>query len=90
MPDIKAYENMAMLDLPDDEREAIGARFDAVTGGFEAIENVDTKGVAPLVTVLDLYNILREDVCEKCWSRDEILAGAPEQCDGYFQVPGTI
>ena len=90
MRDIRDYEAMAMLDLQEDERELIGGRFDAVTCGFAALGQIDTECVAPLVTVLDLNNVLREDVAYKLLTRDEVLANAPEQYDGYFQVPGTL
>ena len=54
------------------------------------MEKVDTDGVEPLVTVLDLKNVLREDVSSQLVSRDTLLENAPEEYDGYFQVPKTI
>jgi len=90
MLDIREYEAMAMLDLADDEREAIGKRFDALVSSFAALERVDTGGVEPLVTVLGERNTMREDVAAQLLPRDELLAAAPEQYDGFFQVPGTL
>ena len=90
MLDIKEYEAMAMLDLPDHEREALSKRFVALAESFTALERIDTENVEPLVTVLNLNNVMREDVFEKFLTRDEILSNAPEQYDGYFQVPGTL
>ena len=90
MIDIRDYEAMAMFDMPDAEREALGKRLNDVAGGFAALERIETDGVKPLVTVLNLNNILREDVAVKLLTRDEILANAPEQYDGYFQGPGTL
>ena len=90
MLDIKEYEAMAMLELPDDERKGLSERFDLLNGSFAALGQVDTDGVEPLVTVMDLRNVMREDVAAKLLTRDEILANAPEQYDGYFQVPGTL
>jgi len=87
---IKDYEAMAMLDLPEDERAVLGERLNEIEAGFAALEQIDTDGVEPLVTVLDTINIMREDVAIKQFTRDEILANAPEQQDGYFQVPGTL
>jgi len=88
--DLKEYEAMAMLDLPDDEREKLGKRYDEIVGGFSALERIDTNSLEPLVTVLDMNSIMREDVSVKFLTRDAILANAPEQYDGYFQVPGTL
>jgi len=91
MGKISDYEDMAMLDLPDDERKIIGERFDEITGEFSALEQYDTTGVEPLVTVIDLHhNVLREDIPAKFMPREELLENAPEQHEGYFQVPGTL
>ena len=90
MRDFTDYERMAMLDLSDSERDLIRKRFDELAGGFSALDAFDTDGVEPLVSVLDLNNVLREDAAKKFFSRDELLANAPEQHDGYFQVPAAI
>ena len=84
------YESMAMLDLPDSERVGLAARFDEITGAFSALDAFDTSDVEPLVSVLDFHSVLREDEAEKFISREELLKNAPEQHDGYFQVPATI
>jgi len=84
------YESMAMLELSDDERVRLMERFDALADGFCALDAFEGDGVEPLVSVLDLHNVMREDVAVKFMSRDELLANAPEQLDGYFQVPATI
>ena len=90
MFDIAKYEAMAMLDLPDDERGALGKRAAALAESFAALDEIDAGGVLPLVSVLDIHTVLRQDVSEKILTRDEIMANAPEQRDGYFQVPGTL
>ena len=90
MRSFKDYENMAMLDLPDSERVELVERFDEIAGGFAALDNYDTDDVLPLVSVLDVQNVMREDVAVKLFSRDEVLENAPEKHDGYFQVPAAI
>jgi aspartyl-tRNA(Asn)/glutamyl-tRNA(Gln) amidotransferase subunit C len=84
------YESMAMLDLPESERVILMVRFDEITGGFAALDAFDTGDVEPLVSVLDFHSVLREDEAVKFISRDELLKNAPEQHDGYFQVPAAI
>ena len=81
---------MAMLELPDDERRALERRLSDLADSFDTLDGVDTDGVEPLVTVLDLRNVFREDKAARLLTRDEILSNAPEQYDGYFQVPGTL
>ena len=84
------YEGMAMLDLSESERALLKARFNAVADGFSALDAYDTEGTLPLVTVLDLQNVMREDVAAKLMPREELLVNAPESFDGYFQVPAAI
>ena len=87
---IKEYESMVKLNLSESERKWVSDIADMLTGSFGALEGVDTSGAEPLVTVLDIRNVLREDVSAKMLSREELLANAPEQYDGYFQVPKTL
>ena len=90
MLDIKEYEVMMMFDLPESEREMLSLRLNSLEETFAALEKIETDGTEPLVTVLTLSNIMREDKHEKLYSREELLKNAPEQSEGYFQVPGTI
>ena len=90
MLNITKYESVAMLRLPDDERELLGNRAGALEDSFNALDGINTDGIEPLVSVLDVHTVLREDISEKLLTRDEIMANAQEQHDGYFQVPGTL
>jgi aspartyl-tRNA(Asn)/glutamyl-tRNA(Gln) amidotransferase subunit C len=87
---MKNFESMAMLELSESEFSVLKLRFDAVVSGFNALEKYDTSGVEPLVTVLERFNVLREDVSTKFMPRDELMKNAPEQHGGYFVAPATI
>ena len=84
------YEKMAMLDLSDTERSCLKERFDEIIGGFSALDAFDTSDVEPLVSVLDIHNVMREDISSKSISREKLLENAPEQREGYFVVPAAI
>jgi len=86
----RGYEEVAMLDLQDGERQLLEKHVKELTGGFGALGRVDTGDTAPLVTTLDLKNVFREDIAMAPFSRDELLANAPDRHDGYFRVPETI
>ena len=90
MSDICDYEKTAMLELSKPEREALEERFDIIKNGFSALDAYDTNEAEPLVTVLAVRNVIREDIPEKIIQREELLKNAPEQTDGYFRVPATI
>jgi len=90
MKNIKDYESMAKLDLSEAEHRWVSDSADMLTDSFNQLDGIDTSGVEPLITVLDVKNVLREDVSVKMLLREELLANAPEQHGGYFQVPKTL
>jgi len=90
MTDMKSYEAMVKLNLSGSERVKIEKLADMLAESFKTLENIDVSGFEPLVTVLDMQNVLRDDVASKNISRDELLSNAPEQYGGYFQVPKTL
>ena len=90
MIDIRRFESIAMIDLPDGERGLIGGRAGVLEESFNKLDGIDAGGAEPLVSVLDIHTVLRDDIAEKTLTRDEVMANAPAQRDGYFQVPGTL
>lgn len=90
MENIKAYEAMSKLKLPEEERRQISAWGAMLMADFDAFASIDTSGTEPLYTVLDVKNVLREDISVKMLPREELLENAPMQYNGYFQVPKTL
>ena len=84
------YEPMAKLSLDSESRAWADDIIARLEGEFEKMEKIGAEGVEPLVTVLDLRNVLREDVSAQIVSRDTLLENAPEEYEGYFEVPRTI
>ena len=90
MKNIREYEAMAKLNLPDDQREWVSQNANMLVDSFAALEGIDTDGVLPLVTVMDIQNVLREDISAKMMPCEELLENAPAQYGGYFQTPRTL
>ncbi len=78
------------INLTAEETAQLSAYAGILEDSFAELATADTEGVTPLVTVLDLKNVLRDDIAAKMLSREELLSNAPEQYDGYFQVPKTL
>ena len=90
MENIYDYEAMAKLKLSEDEKGKANDFIKILLDSFNALETVNVDNTSPLVSVLNLNNILREDKADKMISREELLSNAPQQHDGYFQVPKTL
>ena len=78
------------LALTDEEKTFIEEKVNFLEKSFDILGQINTDNIEPLVSVLDVQNVLREDITVKMLTRDELLNNAPEQYDGYFQVPKTI
>ena len=90
MHNINDYEAMAKLSFSEADREWASACADALIKSFDVLDKIDVQNIEPLITVLDIKTVLRNDIAEKHVTREELLANAPEQNDGYFQVPKTV
>ena len=90
MSKLEKYEPMAKLTLEGEERAWAEKIIERLEGEFNAFDAIDTDGVEPMVTVLELTNVLREDVSAQIVSRGTLLENAPAEYDGYFEVPRTI
>ena len=69
------------------EKSAYFAATEKDLADFDAL---DTSAVEPMVYVMPLENILREDESSQPFSRDDLQKGAPEAEDGYWEVPRLI
>ena len=87
--DIKPYESITKIGLDADERAAVTARLEFLINSFDALERFETDA-EPLVSVLDIKNVLREDSTRQLISRDELLSNTNEQYNGCFLTPKTI
>ena len=88
--EIESFAAVEKLKLTEDELRRIGDNMTVLEESFDKLENINTDNTEPLVTVLDLKNVLRDDASHKMLTREELLSNAPEQYDGYFQVPKTL
>ena len=87
---IQAYERMAKLSLDAKTREWAVNAVNGLEKSFRKLEQIDTANVVPLVTVLETKNVTRADIAIKINTREELMSAAPEEYDGYFQVPKII
>lgn len=86
---INELEAMAKFSLPESERENLLKHMILLADSFTALDAVVTDA-PPLITPLAMTNVMRDDVAVQMLPWEKVLANAPEQYDGYFQVPKTI
>ncbi len=86
----KDVENVALLsrlEFSDSELDTFTGQLDAILEYADVLNKVNVEGVQPTAHVLPIKNVMRPDVAKPSLPREEALANAPEQEDGYFKVP---
>ncbi|MBR3181350.1 MAG: Asp-tRNA(Asn)/Glu-tRNA(Gln) amidotransferase subunit GatC [Eggerthellaceae bacterium] len=83
-------EHLNQLSLTSQEQDDMLAFFSAREADWETLAQIDTETVERMVHVRPMVNVMREDVAAQPFSRDDLLAQAPESMDGYWQVPQVL
>ena len=81
---------LAKLKLSEQEREDAKADMQKMLDYIVKLNELDTAGVEPMTHVFPVKNVFREDVVVNGDDREQMLANAPEQRDGQYQVPKTV
>jgi len=82
---------MVKLDLQEDERKTITEQAEKLLAGFSVLDSIDTSAIElSTIYIGSGGSPVREDTAVKTVTRDELLANAPEQYDGYFQIPKAV
>ena len=87
---VQHVAKLARLKLSAEELKRFSPQISSVLDYINQLDEVDTADVAPLSHALDISNVFREDKTTPSSSRDETLANAPKQRDGFFLVPPVL
>jgi len=87
---LEGLASVNQLRLEEKEEDIIVSVFSKLEEKAEKLTAYDLENVEPMVHVISLTNVLREDECIKKFSRDDLQKDAPEEMDGYWQVPRLV
>ena len=87
---VKKVALLAQLKVDDDKLDETRDAFNKILNCVAQLDELDTQGVEPLVSVHEQTLICREDVVTDGNKKDEILANAPLKEFGYFAVPKVV
>lgn len=82
--------HLAMLKFEASEKEEIKNDLQKMIAFIEKLNELDTRGVEPLLHLTDEVNVLREDEVQGSISREDALKSAPLHDDEFFKVPKVI
>lgn len=83
-------ELLAKLALTDEEREKSRREMEKILGYVDKLNELDTEGVDPLISLFSVGNVFRADVITNGDMREELTKIAPQEKNGQYKVPKTV
>lgn len=81
---------LARLQLSAEQQHATTLQLASIIDMIDAMQDVNTDGVAPMAHPLDATQRLRTDAVTESIEPSEFQAHAPETADGYYLVPRVV
>jgi len=85
--DVEHVAKLARLELSEDEKQKFTKQLGDILKYVEQMNEVDTNGVKPMAHAFDIVNVMREDEVVYEQTKEELMANAPEEENGFFRVP---
>lgn len=82
--------HLARLEFDATAKDEIMNDMNRMLGFVEKLNELDTKGVEPLIYMTDETNVLREDDVKTTITQKEALLNAPKKDSDYFKVAKVI
>ena len=87
---VRKVAHLARIAVREDELAPLADELNSILAWVEQLGEVDTEGVEPMSSVVEVSLPRREDVVGDTAPRDELLANAPEVEEGFFVVPKVV
>ena len=87
---VSKIARLARIRVPDEDLELLGAELTNILGWVEQLNEVDTAGVPPMTSVVDMQLPSRRDVVTDGAYSEKVLGNAPHIEEGFFVVPKVV
>lgn len=87
---IDKLAHLSRLDFKESEKHEMRQELEQMIGFIDKLNELDTKGVEPLLHMSDNVNIFRKDEVEGEMQREDVFKNAPLHDDQFFKVPKVI
>ena len=87
---IERLAELSKLEFDANEKTEIMEDLQKMLNFVQKLDEVDTRGIAPLMFMTNEVNRLRTDEAKLEITKDEALKNAPKRDSDYFKVPKVI
>lgn len=91
--DRETLRKLAMLNqlsLTEEQKESVIDFFAKRDGELEILNRIDTENVERMVHVRPIETVIREDVIDQKFAREDLQKGAVDTDEGYWCVPRVV
>lgn len=88
--EVEYVASLARIGLTDDEITRLQDQLSSILEHIAALDQLDTAAIPPTAQVIALETVLRPDVVMPSLPRDAVLANAPRQTEGFFEVHAVL
>ncbi len=88
--DVEYVAGLAQLTLDEETKQRLVREMAEILSYIEQLNELDTSDVEPMMHVLPMTNVYREDVVGESLPREKALLNAPRHDDEYFLVPKIL
>lgn len=90
LDEVDRISKLAKLSFSENEKEKFTEQFNDILSFVERLNELDTQNVEPLLHVIELENVFREDVLQESLPVEDVLRNAPNKTESFFKVPKVI
>lgn len=86
---VEHIAHLARLQLSLEEKITLTEQLDRIFDYFQQLNELDAElvGVIPTTRAIPTVNVTRPDLAEPFPDREQLLNGAPQRQEDFFQVP---
>lgn len=87
---VRRIARLARIAIAEDQLEPLAGELSNILGWVEQLNEVNTEGVAPMTSVVEVVLPMRDDKVTDGGYPDKVLANAPAGEPGFFTVPKVV
>jgi aspartyl-tRNA(Asn)/glutamyl-tRNA(Gln) amidotransferase subunit C len=88
--DVRKIAFLARIRVPDDRLEPLAGELNNIVGWVEQLGEVNTDGVEPMTSVVDMETPMRKDEVTDGGITDKVLSNAPDGEGAFYGVPKVV
>lgn len=87
---VRTVALLARIRVREENLESTAKEISGILGWIEQLNEVETEGIAPMASVVDMTLPMRADIVTDGGDPAAVLKNAPESADGFYAVPKVM